>query len=125
MSTQTEKIAVVLGAMVDEVLVVSDLREINELDPAYKGLLQMVRKSIEPAETKGAYWISFELWACIPSIDLETLELPLVELVDDHVIPALEAATWLTWSTAERDVHPVSGMPAYRIEIRTRSNPTP
>jgi hypothetical protein len=125
MATQTERLATVLGAMVPDVLVVPDLRNVNELDPAYKGLLQVCRTSIAPSETQGAYWISFELWACVPSVDLETLEPQLVELVDELVIPALEAATWLTWSTADRDVHPTSGMPAYRIDIRTRSNPTP
>jgi hypothetical protein len=123
MAIERARIAALLGGLIPGKLIVPDLREINELDPTYDGLLQIVRASVAPAETQGAYWLTFELWVSVPNVDLETVEDQLEELADEVII-ALDSATWLAWTTAERSVHPVNAMPAYRFEFRTRNNPT-
>jgi hypothetical protein len=123
MQRSREQLAAVFTALLPGVLVVPDLREINELDPAYTKLLQIVRVTVKPGTSRGAYLLAHELWACLPSVDLETLENSLEDFADE-VIAALETQTWLTWSVAERAAHPVNQMPAYRFEVDTLSSKT-
>lgn len=124
MTRSRDQLASIFSALLEGVLVVPDLREVNELDPVFpKGLVQIIRATVKPGNRQSSYELTHELWVCIPSVELETLEDDLEDLVDE-VLEALQTQNWLAFVVAERDVHPVNAMPAYRIEITTYGNTT-
>jgi hypothetical protein len=112
------QLAAALTAAVDQVRVVPDLTSVESVDPALRGLLQLVRTTVEPASELLRFRSGFELWVAANNAALEQAEDALDDILDD-VIVALDSFGWLTWSTAQRDVHPGSNLPAYKITLTT------
>lgn len=122
MAGERKQLAQILGAYLPQLQMIPDLRTVGELDPAYTGYAQIVRKRVTPASHGGSLSLEYELWLCRPNVDLEQVEDELEDLAE-QLIDVLEPLTWITWTEAARDAHPNTADPAIRFELTASSIP--
>lgn len=105
MSVRTE-LAAAIEAGIDGVKVIASLLALGELDPAYRGVIQIIRTDVTPSkmQPQGAYLNTFEVWLIDPHTDPETVEDLLDDLLDE-LLELFDDLGWLEWDKAERSMY--------------------
>ncbi len=95
-------------------LVVADVREL-QLEAPTVAAVQIVRTTVEraPEQPLGAFLMSFDIWVIATTTDPTRADDALDDALDE-VLQLIDAHPWMTWGTAEREVH-AAGYAGYKI----------
>lgn len=89
---------------------------------ARKPVIQIYRERRAKARNSmGDYQDTFALWIIAPGADVNRVETDLDTLLDEVTL-AIDAISWIAWTSAERSVYGDQQQHAYRIDLTVYAN---